>query len=95
MLTATMSHEMLTPLNSIINLAFFVEKNLQKMINPFNDRETEAQISQSIEYVTMIKSSGLILQYIVNDLKDLMEIKQGKFKQAVKTLNFKTLTVAC
>ena len=31
LLTATMSHEMLTPLNSIINLSNFVEKKLTKI----------------------------------------------------------------
>lgn len=33
LLTGTMSHEMLTPLNTIINLSSFVEMKLQKQLS--------------------------------------------------------------
>ena len=33
LMTATMSHEMLTPLNSIINLSVYVEEKLRKRFN--------------------------------------------------------------
>lgn len=91
LLTATMSHEMLTPLNSIINLSTFVEQKLSKLSEGKEARRTLRQsdnkgseIAQSLQFVHIIRSSANILQYLIKDLIDLMNIKLNKFTSVVQ-----------
>jgi signal transduction histidine kinase len=86
LLTATMSHEMLTPLNSIINLAVYLEEkikvNLQQREQPSRGVMCKNDIFESIqcqEYVHIIKSSANMLQYLIKDLIDLMNVKLDRF----------------
>ncbi len=81
-----MSHEMLTPLNSIINLSVFIDQKLKRRFDM--DEELSGgmgsstdnnDIWQSLQYLHIIRSSANILQYLVKDLIDLMNIKQDKF----------------
>ena len=67
LLTATVSHEMRTPLNSMLVL-----------INSIR-RYVIGQKGQHL--LNTIQSSSMILQYLVNDMLDLYQIKQGKFKK--------------
>lgn len=41
LLTATTSHEMLTPLNSIINLSYFLESKVKKLLASSRQRQAE------------------------------------------------------
>jgi len=66
MLTATVSHDMRTPLNSMIGLLntldLFIDENGKRFLN-------------------IIKSSSNFLLFLVNDLLDFFQIKNGKFKK--------------
>ena len=74
-LTATVSHDMRTPLNAISglldNLHFFVtDERGNTMLN-------------------VIKNSSKILLFLVNDLLDFFQIKNGKFKKNQSQTNVK------
>lgn len=62
-----MSHEMRTPLNSMITL-------LDKTKQHIKDQEGH-------KLFKVIESSSRMLNYLVNDLLDLFQIKNGKFKK--------------
>ena len=66
MLTATVSHDMRTPLNSMIGLLntldLFVDENGKR-------------------FLRIIKSSSNFLLFLVNDLLDFFQIKNGKFQK--------------
>ena len=66
-LTATVSHEMRTPLKSMLALL----QNMNKyVINP-----------KGLKMLSIIQSSSTMLQFLVNDLLDLFQIKNGKFNK--------------
>jgi len=67
LLTATVSHEMRTPLNSMISLLMSIKKYITD--------------TKGLELLNIIQSSSIMLQYLVNDLLDLYQIKNGKFKK--------------
>ena len=75
MLTATVSHDMRTPLNAILNLL----ENLE----PFVTDE------RGNKFVKVISYSSKILLFLVNDLLDLFQIKNGKFKKHEAPVNIK------
>jgi signal transduction histidine kinase len=70
-LTATVSHEMRTPLNSILTLLLAIRQFL--VGSPRGE-----------ELWNILQSSSTILQYLVNDLLDLFQIKKGQFKKNEK-----------
>ena len=65
MITATVSHDMRTPLNSIIgmidNMSYFLEDESAKTM------------------LKIINNSSKILLFLVNDLLDFFKFKNGKF----------------
>lgn len=65
MLTATVSHDMRTPLNAILGIG----KNLGPHIS------TEA----GKRYLRIMMNSSKLLQFLVNDMIDLFRIRHGKF----------------
>lgn len=65
MITATVSHDMRTPINAITGLT----QNLEPFI--VNDKGKS--------YLNIIKNSTNILLSLVNDLLDFYLIKNGKF----------------
>ena len=65
MLTATVSHDMRTPLNAMMGL-------LQNM-NQFVSDE------RGFKFLTIIMSSSKLLLYLVNDLLDFLKLKNAKF----------------
>eukprot|EP00347_Sterkiella_histriomuscorum_P010154 403377397 len=71
MITATISHDMLTPINSITGLIQTLEKFIP---------EQEGQ-----KVLSVINNSSKILLFLVNDILDYFQIKHGLFK--VKTLS--------
>jgi signal transduction histidine kinase len=66
LLTSTVSHEMRTPLNSILTLL----KVVMSSISDYQMKKT----------LRVIRSSSEILQYLVNDMLDLFAIKTDKFR---------------
>ena len=68
MITATVSHEMRTPINAILTMI----SNLQHLLR--GD-------SQTTKLCKVIRTSGELLLYLVNDMLDVFMIKTGKFTQ--------------
>jgi signal transduction histidine kinase len=63
-----MSHELRTPLNAIIGFADYLLSVGAEKVPP-----------KHLEYIKDIRSSGLFLLDIINDLLDMARIEQGKF----------------
>ncbi|TNV87448.1 hypothetical protein FGO68_gene5960 [Halteria grandinella] len=167
MLTGTMSHEMLTPLNTIINLSQFIELKISQLLmnnqhtkeeqlkiinltkqqlqlqghSTFKDQRTEREeefescsesgnsphthtskndmkipefllsqqrmmimqgadeqeglMTSAFEYQQMVKSSAIILQYLVKELIDLNNIKQNKFTPNFQGHDQQSLMESC
>jgi signal transduction histidine kinase len=75
MLTATVSHDMRTPLNSIIGLL----NHIDKYVAP----------GEGQRFLSIIKNSSNFLLFLVNDLLDFFQIKNGKFKRNLKWVNMR------
>lgn len=75
MLTATVSHDMKTPLNAINGLL----NNLDIFISD----------STGLRFLNIIKNSSKFLGYLVNDLMDFFAIKNGKFNKEMKWVDVK------
>ena len=67
MITATVSHEMRTPINAILtqldNLNLMIEEN-----------------DPAIKMARVIKNSAQLLLFLVNDMLDVYMLKNGKFE---------------
>ena len=68
MITATVSHEMRTPINAILTQISSLEMIL------------EGQTDQ-LKIIRVIKNSATLLLYLVNDMLDVYMIKNGKFQK--------------
>jgi signal transduction histidine kinase len=64
---ATMSHELLTPLNAVIGFANELQKNHAGNLLP-----------QDLTYVQRVGSNGLHLLRVINDVLDLSRVEAGK-----------------
>ncbi len=67
MFLATMSHELLTPLNAVIGFANELQKNHAGNLLP-----------QDLTYVQRISGNGLHLLRVINDVLDLSKVEAGK-----------------
>lgn len=65
--TATVSHEMRTPLNSILSL-------IKIVMNSIGDPKIKNTLN-------IVYSSAEMLRYLVNDMLDLFAIKTDRFKR--------------
>lgn len=74
MITATVSHEMRTPINTILTM---LESLMMIMPN-----------EEAIHMCTIIKNSALLLLYIVNDMLDSYMLKTGKFCKIEEQFSF-------
>lgn len=77
MVTATVSHDMRTPLNSIIG-----------MMNNFDHLITDQRGKKMLR---IMHNSSKMLLFLVNDLLDFFQLKNGKFKINLKETNLKNL----
>lgn len=66
MLTATVSHDMRTPLNAILGIG----KNLEQHVS-----KDEA----GARFLKIMMNSAKLLHFLVNDMIDLFRIRNGKF----------------
>jgi signal transduction histidine kinase len=71
-----MSHELRTPLNAIIGFSDYLLSVGNRTMAP-----------KQLEYLQDIRSSGLFLLDIINDLLDLARIEQGKFALQEESLD--------
>eukprot|EP00347_Sterkiella_histriomuscorum_P016347 403353540 len=75
MITATVSHDMRTPINSITglidNLEYFIKDNEGKKL------------------LQVIRNSSKILLFLVNDILDFFQLKNGKFKSSLQETDVK------
>ncbi len=67
MLTATISHDMRTPLNAILGIG----KNL----------EPHVKHEEGKRYLQIMMNSAALLHFLVNDLLDLFRIRNEKFSK--------------
>jgi two-component system sensor histidine kinase ChiS len=65
MLTATMSHDLRTPLNSILGIGRSLEVHIRGDIGA--------------RFFRIMMNSTKLMQFLVNDLIDLFRIRNGKF----------------
>ena len=75
MLTATVSHDMRTPLNAILGIGKNLEHHLKN--------------EQGTRYLKIMMNSAKLLHYLVNDMVDLFRIRNGKFTQIENSVNLK------
>ncbi len=91
MMTATVSHEMMTPLNSILNLSHYVQSKLKALLNATtgesgasqNKKECQIsmkQVTETCQHLSIVFNSASHLQYLVKGLLDVMKLKNGKLK---------------
>jgi signal transduction histidine kinase len=78
MITATVSHEMRTPINAILTQL----TSLEMILAGQND-------SQKLTRV--IKNSATLLLYLVNDMLDVYMIKNGRFQKIHEIFKVKSL----
>jgi signal transduction histidine kinase len=78
MITATVSHEMRTPINAILTQISSLEMIL------------EGQTDQ-LKIIKVIKNSATLLLYLVNDMLDVYMIKNGKFQKINEKFFLKNL----
>lgn len=73
MLTATISHDMRTPLNAIISVSKTLIHDIQQQHGTFNKRKCT-------RFLQIVFNSATLLDFQVNDLIDLFKIRTQKFK---------------
>ena len=78
MITATVSHEMRTPINAILTQISSLEMIL------------EGQTDQ-LKIIRVIKNSATLLLYLVNDMLDVYMIKNRKFQKIYEKFFLKNL----
>ena len=78
MLTATISHDMRTPLNAIIS----VSKNLITDLG--NSKRSQ---KTWMKFLKIVFNSASLLNFQVNDLIDLFKIRTGKFQPLESIVN--------
>lgn len=76
MLTATVSHDMRTPLNAILGIG----KNLEPLVK----NEVASR------FLKIILNSARLLHFLVNDLIDLFRIRNGKFSRLETRVELKS-----
>jgi signal transduction histidine kinase len=75
MLTATVSHDLRTPLNSILGIGRSLEFHINGEIGG--------------RYLRIMMNSAKLMQFLVNDLIDLFRIRNGKFTANESTVDLK------
>lgn len=75
MLTATVSHDMRTPLNAIIGIG----KSLESQLNTETGKK----------FLRIVMNSAKLLNFLVNDMIDLFRIRNGKFEKNEAAVNLK------
>jgi signal transduction histidine kinase len=75
MLTATVSHDLRTPLNSILGIGRSLEPHIRGDIGA--------------RYFRIMMNSTKLMQFLVNDLIDLFRIRNGKFTAYESRVNLK------
>lgn len=79
MLTATISHDMRTPLNAIISVSKNLITDLLKNSRPCK--------KTWMKFLKIVFNSASLLNFQVNDLIDLFKIRTGKFKPVESIVN--------
>eukprot|EP00347_Sterkiella_histriomuscorum_P013084 403366084 len=80
-MVASTSHDMRTPLNTIINMHQLIEM-----------KTMEPQLKQ---YLSIAKNSTDLLKYLVNDTLDYFQIRSGKFKIQKTQVRLKDILEKC
>jgi signal transduction histidine kinase len=76
LMLGTVSHELLTPLNAIINLSGMFKRKFEKENN-----------KEDIELISVIHYSSLIMHLMIQNMLDLMKLNRGNLKPNVTSFN--------
>jgi len=81
-LTATVSHEQMTPLNSILNLTDLIKEESQESLNPDSDIVVISKTTMEswILQLQMVFSSATMMQLMNKSLLDLSDISGHSFE---------------
>lgn len=82
---ASMSHEVRTPLNTIIGFAEIIELELYGKIGSAKNKE----------YINIVRNSGEHLLSIVNDILDISKLEAGRFEVDVETFKTNDVITQC
>eukprot|EP00347_Sterkiella_histriomuscorum_P013047 403366216 len=82
MLIATISHEVMNPLNSIVNLSSIAENQYQN-VNEDNSQEAFDLIKTWLNFFQIINSSSKQVYYLVKSCMDIKLIKNNQFTSKV------------
>lgn len=85
MLTATISHDMRTPLNAIISVSKNLITDLLGNSRPCKKTWTK--------FLKIVFNSASLLNFQVNDLIDLFKIRTGKFKPVESIVNVHDIVI--
>jgi PAS domain S-box-containing protein len=78
---ATVSHEMRTPLTSVVGFAKLVKRRMRETVRPgltTTDPKVERALAQVSDNLDIIVSEGERLTALINDVLDLAKIESGK-----------------
>lgn len=81
-MVASTSHDMRTPLNTIINMHALIEMKV-------------AHDPNILHWLQIARSSSNLLLFLVNDTLDYFQIKSGKFKIKQSPCNLKEVAQSC
>lgn len=82
-MVASTSHDMRTPLNTIINMHNLIELKV-KNLDP-----------NLLKWLKIARASSNLLLYLVNDTLDYFQIRSGKFKIKNGNVNINELIAQC
>ena len=77
---ASMSHELKTPLNSILGMSGVLQEKISGDLNELQ-----------VKYVSIIEESGRHLLSLVNDILDLSRIEAGKFEVSIDKVSVRNV----
>ena len=81
---ASTSHDMRTPLNTIINMLLLISSRVNDV------REVQAD-EQLKKWVRVASNSTQLLQYLVSDTLDYFQIRSGKFRAEEESLSLREI----
>lgn len=87
---STVSHEMRTPLTSILGFAKIIKKKLDEVIFPIitvEDKKTKRAIKQVAGNINIIVAEGERLTALINDVLDIAKMEAGKIEWNMQPLS--------
>ncbi len=81
---ASTSHDMRTPLNTIINMLLLISSRVNDVLEVQADEQLK-------KWVRIAINSTQILQYLISDTLDYFQIRSGKFRPEEEVLSLREI----